>query len=419
MSYPRIQDAPGLIWRKHAKGWQCFWQARTDLVNRGFTPKSKQLFVGQEPTETEIAFIQDTCRRLQDEMLTFGRGGLPVATVFDGSLQSLIKCYQTDKDSRYHKLRFQVRLNCDRLMKRISDAHGNEDLADIKGRTVIAWHNEWSDGGKKISMASAFVAQLRTLFSFGASILDDPQCDRLCTLMSRQRFEGTRARKVSVSSHQADAVRHTARTVYGWPSLALAQAFQFECTLRQKDVIGEWVPLSESGVSAVIFKDEKWLRGITWQEIDENLILRHVTSKKQKETEVDLKLAPMVLEELSVLIGQPVVDPTTMSVNRHLLPASGPVVVCDTNGWPWTAAEYRRKWRIVAKACGVPDNVWNMDSRSGAISEAIAAGVPLEFVRHAATHSDIAQTQEYDRVQAKATAKTMKARVENRNKRET
>ncbi|MGX9424874.1 MULTISPECIES: site-specific integrase [Bradyrhizobium] len=161
--------------------------------------------------------------------------------------------------------------------------------------------------------------------------------------------------------------------------------------------------------------------GIVWQEIDHNLILRHVTSKKGKETEVDLKLAPMVLEEFGEMIGgQPlvVVDQVTkkVSVNRHLLPASGPVIVCDTSGLPWTDCEWRRKWRKVARTCGIPDNVWNMDSRSGAISEAIDAGVPLEFVRHAATHSDIAQTQEYDRVQAKATARTMKARVENRNK---
>jgi integrase len=170
-------------------------------------------------------------------------------------------------------------------------------------------------------------------------------------------------------------------------------------------------------VSAVVNNGEKWIRGITWQEIDENLVLRHVTSKKQKETEVDLKLAPMVLEELRELTGGlPLVDDATKKVNRSLLPASGPVIVCDTTGWPWTAPEWRRKWRKVASACGIPNNVWNMDSRSGAISEAIAAGVPLEFVRHAATHSDIAQTQEYDRVQAKATAKTMKARVENRNK---
>jgi hypothetical protein len=420
MSHPRITDAPGHIWRKHARGWECRWQARTDMVNKGFTPKSQQLFVGQEPTETEIAFIQDTCRRLQDEMLTFGRGGLPVVSQFEGSLKSLINCYQTDPDSSYHKLRFGVRQNVDRLLRRLSDAHGVDDLGDIKGRTILAWHNGWTDGGVKVAMGAAFVAQLRTLFSFGASILEDPECDRLCTLMGRQRFAGTRSRKVSVTAEQADAVRNTARTVYGWPSIALAQALQFECTLRQKDVIGEWVPIAEPGVSAVTHKGEKWIRGIMWQEIDENLVLRHITSKKQKETEVDLKLAPMVLDELHEMLGgQSLVDETTKKVNRHLLPASGPVVICDTNGWPWTAPEYRRKWRKVARACGIPDNVWNMDSRSGAISEAIAAGMPLELVRHAATHSDIAQTQEYDRVQAKATAKVMRARVENRNKPQT
>jgi hypothetical protein len=42
------------------------------------------------------------------------------------------------------------------------------------------------------------------------------------------------------------------------------------------------VPLSEPGISEVIVRGQKWLRGIVWQEIDENLILRHVTSKKQK-----------------------------------------------------------------------------------------------------------------------------------------
>jgi hypothetical protein len=33
----------------------------------------------------------------------------------------------------------------------------------------------------------------------------------------------------------------------GWHSIALAQAIQFDCALRQKDVIGEWVPESEPG----------------------------------------------------------------------------------------------------------------------------------------------------------------------------
>lgn len=423
MSPPRITNAPGSIWRKHVKGWECRWQCRTDIVEKGFLPKSQQLFVGQEPNETEIAFIQEQCRKLQDEMLTFGRGGIPQQNVFNGTLGSLINCYQTDKDSTYRKLRYGVRKNTDGLLRRLAAAYGDEDLGDIKGRTILAWYAGWTDNGKKISMGAAFVGQLRTLFTFGRSILEIDDCVRLGQVMHDLRFEGTPARKVALTSAQADAIRYKARLHFGWYSMALGQAFQFECTLRQGDVIGQWVPLAEPGVSAVIHRGQKWIRGIDWSEIDDNLILKHVTSKKQKETEVDLKLAPMVLEELRELVGgQDIVttDPATkkVTVHRHLLPKSGPIVICDTSGLPWTANEWRRKWRKVATACDIPKNVWNMDSRSGAISEAIAAGVPLEFVRHAATHSDIAQTQEYDRIQAKATRTAMEARVKSRGKKE-
>jgi hypothetical protein len=357
-------------------------------------------------------------------MLIFGRGGVTAINPFDGTLKSLVNCYQTDPDSTYRRLRYKVRQNNDALLKRLVKAHGNEDLGDIKGRTILAWYKEWTGGGEKISMGAAFVGQLRTLFTFGRSILEIEECIRLGQVMHDLKFQGTRARKVSVTADQADAIRYKARLHFGWWSLAMGQALQFECTLRQKDVIGEWVPIAEPGVSAVIHGGKKWVRGLDWSEIDENLILRHVTSKKQKETEVDLKLAPMVLEEFREYCeGEHVVttDPVTKKtiVHRHLLPASGPIMLCEISALPWTDSEYRRKWRLVANACGIPKNVWNMDSRSGAISEAIAAGVPLEFVRHAATHSDIAQTQEYDRIQAKATATTMRARIENRNKKET
>lgn len=425
MTHPTIKDAPGHIWRKHTRGWECRWQCRTDLAERGFSPKSQQLFVGDEPTETEIAFIKDNCRRLQDEMLVFGRGGLPTVSAFDGSLRSLINCYQTDPDSTYRKLRHGVRINTDGLLRRLIKDHGHEDLGDIKGRTILAWHRTWTGGtdqvGPKIAMGSSFVGQLRTLFTFGRSILESEECVRLGAVMHDLKFKGGQHRNTRITAEQADAVRYKARLHFGLPSIALAQAFQFECTLRQRDAIGEWVPLSEEGISDVIRKDEKWLRGIVWQEIDENLILRHTTSKKQKQTEVDLKLASMVLEEFQEMIGgQPllVTDPITkkVTVNRPLLPASGPVVICDTTGFPWIESEFRRRWRKVARACEIPDGVWNMDSRSGAISEAISAGVPLEFVRHAATHSDISQTQDYDRTQAEATATTMKARALHRNK---
>ena len=197
-----------------------------------------------------------------------------------------------------------------------------------------------------------------------------------------------------------------------WHTMALAQSLQFELMLRQKDVIGEWVPMSEPGISPVADTTKgKWLMGLRWDEIDENMILRHNTSKRGKDIEVDLKLAPMVLEELALHSQTPI-----GKLTRAALPASGPMIICEITGVPYTTAEFRRKWRIAADLAGIPKAVRNMDSRAGAISEATDAGADLEHVRHAATHSDIGMTQRYSRGSVEKVAGVSKTRVAFRNK---
>jgi site-specific recombinase XerD len=190
----------------------------------------------------------------------------------------------------------------------------------------------------------------------------------------------------------------------GRPSIALAQAFQFELMLRQKDVIGEWVPIREPGISDVQADGLKWLRGIRWEEIDQNMVLRHLTSKRQKMIEVSLRNAPMVIEEMALLGAQP---------------ANGPIIVSEWDRLPWTGPEFRRWWRIVAEAAGVPKEVRNMDSRAGAISEATDAGADLEHVRHAATHSNISMTQRYSRGAEGKIENVQKLRAEHRKNRVT
>ena len=414
------QEAPGLVWRTRKKGWAATWQARSDLVAKGYLPKSVLLWKGAEPDDTEAMHIATQCQHYQAEMLMWSRGAELPPTAFRGTLKSLIYCYRIDADSPYQKNRYHVRQNRDSMLRRIDIRHGDVLLSEIKARVLLGWHKDWSMDGKRLATASSFIGQLRALFSFGATLLEDPDCERLCGVMHKMRFQGTKAREVSVTADDANAIRAKAHW-RGWPSIALGQAFQFDCTLRQKDVVGEMVPMSEPGISAVMRDGKKWLRGIVWQEIDENLVLVHITSKKNKKMTADLKLAPMVLEELQKMVGDDpliVVDEITkkVTVNRNLLPTSGPVILNEITAWPWSGNEYRRKWRILARLAGIPDNVWNMDSRSGAISEAIQAGAPIEFVRHAATHSDVSQTADYDRGQAEATAKVMKLRMESRNK---
>jgi hypothetical protein len=337
---------------------------------------------------------------------------------FDGTLAGLIEAYRTDPVSPYTKVRFRTREGYNTLCRRLVADHGHERISDIKFRTLLAWHSAWSADGHT-AMAHALVAMLRTAIRFGTTILEDPECARVSAVLHGTRFPMARACTQRLTADQATAIRATAH-VMGKPSIALAQAFQFEAMLRQRDVIGEWLPIGEPGETDLVDGGRKWLRGIRWSEIDDRLVLTHTTSKRLKEITVDLKLAPMVIEELHrrfpgflQIVNRDGKD--ELVINRHMLPASGPIIVAESTALPWTAHEFRRQWRKIANDAGVPRDVRNMDTRAGAISEATDAGADLEHVRHAATHSDIAMTQRYSRGSQEKVAKVQQKRLAHRS----
>lgn len=324
------------------------------------------------------------------------------------TLAGLIDHYKADPESTWHSLRYHVRQGHEHLMRRLVEAYGNLDLSEIDTRDLKGWHRLWTEGGK-IATGSAFMGKLRTLMTHGALLLPNgaarDHCRRIKGLLKDLRFAHSPPRTSWLTADQCTAIRERARDV-GWYSIALAQAMQFELLLRQRDIIGEYVPISEPGVSDVVHPEHgKWLRGIRWSEIGEDLILRHVTSKRQKELIVNLQLAPMVMSELKHTIDL-----------YGRLPQTGPVITYEGTAMPYLASEYRRKWRIIADDCGVPKGVFNMDSRSGGISEATDAGADIEHVRHAATHSDISMTQRYSRSAEAKIAQVMQQRVAHRNK---
>lgn len=327
-------------------------------------------------------------------------GSICAETVPAGrTLADLIDSYRTDKVSSYHRLRYHVRRNHENLLRRLRADYGHKALSDIRARDIKEWHLGWAADGK-LSVGHAFIAQLRTLSGYGAVDLEEPEAERLCLVLHKLKFPAPPPRLSFLTAPQADAIRAVAHEM-GWPSIALAQAFQFECMLRQGDVIGQWVPFDEPGESDVRFRSQKWLRGLRWNEISDDFVLTHVTSKKGKELTVDLKLAPMVLAELPKVI--------------HREP-NGPVIINEITAMPWSASEFRRKWRICADLAGVPKSVFSMDSRAGAITEATEAGAELEHVKHAATHSDIAMTQRYSRNAQAKIANVQQIRLQARNR---
>lgn len=262
----------------------------------------------------------------------------------------LIDCYLTDPRSPYQKLRFMTQRFYDGLLRRIGEDLGQKELSELKAQDLARQHENWIEGGKRIPMAHSLIGMVRMLFSFGATVLENPDCERLSVMLSKFKFPLAKPRNEQMTAEQAAAIRAKAHEL-GRPSIALAQALQFDCGLRQKDVIGEWAPLTEHGVSDIVFNGQKWLRGIRWSEIDGDLVLRHEESNGGRHVTLKLTEYPMVAVELA-------------RIKRR--PSNGAVVVNDRTGRPWVTGEFRRWWRQIADAAGVPKEVMNRDSRASA-----------------------------------------------------
>jgi hypothetical protein len=267
---------------------------------------------------------------------------------FDGTFAGLIGCYRKHPESPYHHLKYAVRISYDNTFKRLIQDIGSERIADWNARRITSvYETMWSVGGK-LSMGRTLIAKMRLLCTFGSTVLNDDGCIRLSAILGNMRFATSKGDGEPLSIEHVRAIRATARGHFGWDSIALAQAFQFELPkLRQVGVIGEWVPLSEPGTSDVVKENEKWVRGLRWSDIDENMILRRTLASprgKPKDYEFNLKRHAMIAEE----------------INRvPMEKRKGPMIICEYTMMPWSPNEFRRKWRIVADKAGVPATVRN------------------------------------------------------------
>lgn len=75
----------------------------------------------------------------------------------------------------------------------------------------------------------------------------------------------------------------------------------------------------------------------------------------------------------------------------------GALIVDETAGRPYAEFAYARDWRVVARAAGIPDTIWNTDARAGAITEAEDAGAELDTIRGSIGHTQASTTARYSR----------------------
>jgi Meiotically up-regulated gene 113 len=61
--------SPGLCWRRRRGKLFAYWICRADIARAGYPVKTRQLWVGDNPTDVERLAISQRCQQLQHEML--------------------------------------------------------------------------------------------------------------------------------------------------------------------------------------------------------------------------------------------------------------------------------------------------------------------------------------------------------------
>jgi hypothetical protein len=394
-----ITDAPGLKRKRNRDGTsRWYWEARTDLVKRGYRPSVVRLHY----PETEDGACQRAarCSVLWAEMLAWASndGAFP-RRGYDGSIGSLCNQFQTDDGSPYRRAKWNSQRLYDQCCRIILKTVKDRKVRALVGPDFARWHAKWAEPamqGKQPRMTRAkhCMDTIRRVIAYGLTLGYD-DCIRADLILGKMRFEAPRPRTSKMTVEHLEAIRTQAHAM-GLGSIALATTLQFELALRQKDVIGEWEPCGESA-GGIVHKGTRWTGGLTWSELGVNMILRKSAVKTGIPVEHDLRLYPMILEELAMC-------------RRRV----GPLIISEATGEPYKHRTFTQTFRRVADTARVPRNVWSMDARAGAISEAYDAGAAEAEVMKHAGHKNRQTSARYNRGSLEQTSRVARLRQTKR-----
>lgn len=378
--------------RRRGERVDYYWRPLQHLVRAGCPMKAVRVH-GDVNCAADLPKMASICQRLQTELLAWSPNITAGKSRFaEGTLGHLCDAYERDAGAR--ELRHATRKFYSRSLKLLTERAGDQNLAGISGRIIRTWFNEWR-AQRSWREAYACIQTLRVVASYGieCAVSKGDPCFFLREILGRVEFEQPKRRSKKLTRDLVNAFVAAADGDHA-PALVTALLLQFELSLRQKDVIGEWVP-GEDGGSKV------WIWGLTWDQIDENWILRKPTSKSNggQIAEHDLTHLPDLLSRLQS-------TPPDQRV--------GAIIQNVRTGSPYRREYFSRAFRSVANAAGWPKDLWNMDSRAGAVSEAFEAGADPADVMKSATHTQMSTTMSYNRGGLEQTRRVAKMRAGRR-----
>lgn len=393
-SMPPRGDKPGLKRGRHNLPYWIASQVARDPM--GFPDKCIPL-----PPEADDEQLGELCRahsaRLQrwiDEQKKLGPDEPSIR--YDGTVYSACQVYQKHPLSRFHKVKRNTRGAYVDSLKVIEATVGKRLVRNLTILDVENWYDQWRkpaqpNGPERIDRAHDAVSMFKTVLRFNAA-LRRPECKVLVEELKLIKFEKGGAREGEMRREHVRAFVNTAlemgRKEIIPPlralGMAIATAGAFEIMLRQKDMIGEWGTRADvtrnNELLALAYSHELWFGYFTWERIP-GWRWRMKTSKSKYRS-----AASHDLQDYPVLFGLLQQVPHDQR--------TGPIVK-DEKGLPMRESSHRSWFRDIARAAGIPDEIYFMDNRAGGATEADEAGAPLDAIQGALTHEKADTTLRY------------------------
>lgn len=372
------------------KDW-LYWKPTRKFVDNGF-PKTPRRLPGRIGDGNDAMRAQ-LAREYTREMLRWFEDAEP--KIAPGSWKHMIASYLTDEFSPFQDLKENTKAEYRRNMTRWEDAIGTAMVHDGTLPEIKSWQRAMVGNGRSPAYQKRQFTALRILIGYGVSIHFEGARE-VEDVLRNIRIKGVRPRAVSPSEAQITAIIKAADEAEDF-MFALGLSLQWWLTLRAVDVRGQWLTGDASGIRK---NGKYWADGITWGMIDRDLkTLRKTPSKTEEvlpeELVYDLLLVPDLRKRLSAIPN-----------DRRF----GPVIV-QGNGVPYSKRRWATLFARYRKAARVPEHIWCMDTRAGAINHAKRAGASHIELQHQANHAQASTTDRYIRERSASVNKVIQLRT--------
>lgn len=354
--------------------------------------------LGYRPTSVALGHIGPACpldmarqaRDLTLNMLKF----FETPQYMMGTWNWLIQRYETDEFSPFHKVKANSRKTYQEQLDRWKAAIGPVQISALTYEEIARMELKMREKGRSAGFIQRMMTMLRIVAGYGKA-LRIPEARDVSDTLSVMRFSSAPRRNVTVTKEQITAIIEAA-DAKGQPAVALGLLLQWTYMLRAVDVRGQWLP-DDGSIGGIVRAGKRWQDGLTWDMFSPDLShFEKVISKTRKTMPEPFRFE--VTPEIAARLRR--ID----SVKRV-----GPVIV-SARGYPYMEESWRTAFARLRDHLGIPKEIWAMDIRSGAITEARELGADPFSIRDAAQHANLTTTDRYMRGRSESAAKIVKLR---------